>query len=44
MLWAWLSRSWRGWRTAVHIVKPETVSENDAPRYLLHDRDSVFVA
>jgi hypothetical protein len=24
-LWAWLSRSWRGWRSAVHIVKPETV-------------------
>jgi len=25
MLWAWLSRAWHGWRTAVHIVKPETV-------------------
>ncbi len=25
MLWAWLSRSWRGWRSALHIVKPETV-------------------
>ncbi len=25
MLWAWLSRAWRGWRSAVHIVKPETV-------------------
>jgi putative transposase len=25
MLWAWLSRTLRGWRTAVHIVKPETV-------------------
>jgi putative transposase len=25
MLWAWLSRSWRGWRWAVRIVKPETV-------------------
>ena len=25
MLWAWLSRSWHGWRSAVHIVKPETV-------------------
>jgi hypothetical protein len=25
MLWAWLSRSWRGWRSAIHIVKPETV-------------------
>ena len=24
-LWVWLSRSWRGWRSAVHIVKPETV-------------------
>ena len=23
ILWAWLSRSWRGWRAAVHIVKPE---------------------
>ena len=25
ILWAWLSRSWRGWRSAVHIVTPETV-------------------
>jgi putative transposase len=25
MLWAWLSRVWRGWRAAVHIAKPETV-------------------
>ncbi|MFN2448071.1 MAG: IS3 family transposase [Vicinamibacterales bacterium] len=25
ILWAWLSRSWRGWRSAVQIVKPETV-------------------
>jgi hypothetical protein len=25
MLWAWLSRSWHGWRSAIHIVKPETV-------------------
>ena len=25
MLWAWLSRAWHGWRSAVHIVKPETV-------------------
>ncbi|MGH9203484.1 MAG: integrase core domain-containing protein, partial [Vicinamibacterales bacterium] len=24
-LWVWLSRSWHGWRSAVHIVKPETV-------------------
>src|SRR5438309_5027005 len=24
-LWAWLSRSWSGWRTALVIVKPETV-------------------
>ena len=24
-LWAWLSRAWGGWRTAVVIVKPETV-------------------
>ena len=24
-LWAWLSRAWRGWRTALVIVKPETV-------------------
>ena len=24
-LWAWLSRSWNGWRTALVIVKPETV-------------------
>ena len=25
MLWAWLSRAWRGWRSAIHIVTPETV-------------------
>jgi putative transposase len=25
MLWAWLSRSWRGWCATVHIVKSETV-------------------
>ena len=24
-LWAWLSRSWTGWRAALVIVKPETV-------------------
>src|SRR5438105_3495276 len=24
-LWAWLSRSWTGWRTALVIVKPDTV-------------------
>src|SRR5438874_12972059 len=24
-LWAWLSRSWTSWRTALIIVKPETV-------------------
>jgi putative transposase len=24
-LWVWLSRSWTGWRTALVIVKPETV-------------------
>jgi hypothetical protein len=24
-LWAWLSRTWRSWRTALVIVKPETV-------------------
>src|SRR5215510_12312230 len=24
-LWAWLARSWSGWRTAFVIVKPETV-------------------
>jgi putative transposase len=24
-LWAWLSRSWEGWRTALVIVKLETV-------------------
>jgi hypothetical protein len=24
-LWAWLSRSWAAWRTALVIVKPETV-------------------
>ena len=25
VLWAWLSRAWSGWRSAVHIVKPDTV-------------------
>ena len=25
VLWAWLSQAWSGWRSAVHIVKPETV-------------------
>ena len=25
MLWAWLSQAWRGWRSAVHIVRPDTV-------------------
>jgi len=25
LLWAWLSQAWRDWRTAVHMVKPETV-------------------
>jgi putative transposase len=24
-LWAWLSTTWSGWRTALVIVKPETV-------------------
>src|SRR5262245_59207831 len=24
-LWVWLSRTWNGWRTALVIVKPETV-------------------
>jgi putative transposase len=25
MLWAWFSRAWCGWRSAIHIVQPETV-------------------
>ncbi len=25
MLWAWLSRTWRDWRSALHVVRPETV-------------------
>ena len=25
ILWAWLSRTWSGWREALVIVKPETV-------------------
>src|SRR5882762_3422059 len=25
LLWAWLSRLWTGWRSALVIVKPETV-------------------
>jgi putative transposase len=54
MLWAWLSRSWHGWRSAVHIVKgnrhrvaPTRLSslldvERSTFGYLLHDRDAVF--
>jgi putative transposase len=26
-LWVWLSRLWSGWRSALIIVKPETVNE-----------------
>ena len=25
VLWAWLSRRWRGWRSALHVVQPATV-------------------
>jgi hypothetical protein len=25
ILWAWLSRTWCGWRSALHIVRPDTV-------------------
>ena len=25
VLWVWLSRTWHGWRSALHIVRPETV-------------------
>src|SRR5262245_14817045 len=25
VLWAWLSRTWRDWRSALHIVQPDTV-------------------
>jgi hypothetical protein len=25
LLWAWLSQAWRDWRSAIHIVKPDTV-------------------
>ena len=25
VLWVWLSQAWSGWRSAVHIVKPDTV-------------------
>jgi putative transposase len=25
MLWAWLSEVWCGWRSAVHIIQPETI-------------------
>ena len=25
LLWAWLSRTWGGWRSVLRIVKPETV-------------------
>src|SRR5882672_10953793 len=37
--WAWLSASWSGWRTALVIVKPETVilhqTGRDCERQLL---------
>jgi putative transposase len=29
-LWAWLSYRWRDWRTALVIVKPETVIGSEA--------------
>jgi len=25
ILWAWLSRTWRDWRSALRVVRPETV-------------------
>ncbi len=25
ILWAWLSHTWPGWHSAVHVIKPETV-------------------
>jgi putative transposase len=25
ILWAWFSHAWRGWCSAVHVIKPETV-------------------
>ena len=34
ILWSWLSRIWRGWRQALVIVKPETVSSS-RPRMAL---------
>jgi hypothetical protein len=34
MLWAWLSRSWHGWRSAVHIVKPEPSSRGTGAAFV----------
>lgn len=28
MLWVWLSKLWNGWRVAIMIVRPETVSRD----------------
>src|SRR5437762_13354788 len=33
VLWAWLSRSWIAWRTALVIVKPETVIGPRGPTF-----------
>jgi hypothetical protein len=30
----WLAHAWRGWRTAVHIVTPETVVSGAIVRYI----------
>jgi len=48
LLWIWLSRLWRNWRSTLAIVKPETVVAwhragfHQLPRYLLRDRDAIF--
>jgi hypothetical protein len=50
ILWVWLSQLRSDWRSALLIVKPETVIRwhrqafpwDTAPRYLLRDRDSIY--
>jgi hypothetical protein len=43
-LWVILSRIWTGWRTALVIVKPETVIAWHRPRPVTPPEDGVVVA
>ena len=36
IFWSWLSRAWPGWRSAVIIVKPETVIRWHRLRRAIH--------